>query len=505
MTTRRALATWGLVGLVGLGAACSSSPDEDVPGAPGDGTGDPSSAPTGTSTSKPQSLPPTSKDGIKNGGETDVDCGGGEAPACGDGKKCGGGGDCTSLVCKGGACAAPAKDDGVKNGDESDVDCGGTTTGAPKCGDGKACDDDGDCAHATCDWKKTCAPAPSCRPHLGGDTCGAGEVGVGGAQHESCCISLPIYDDAVAKTYKGNAVSVDKYQVTAGRMRAFVKAVNGDLRAWVKAHPTADIPAGFEDALPSGMDWDPALNDGNDPTFYLRKRSAVWDTLGGPYLYNQAGTSGCGVGQPGTHSYWMDDTVQTTHNGEEKFSYSQDELDVKALNCANYLVLAAFCAWDGGRLPKIDELDYAWNKGDAATYFYPWGTKPVPKGFNNGGAVVCASPLPAGTTCAVDGDFAATNWNHSYQYPANKNTADYSYFISPPGRFPKNTGPFGHADLAGNLFDVTGTITTKTADPTTTTARWSRAGSWEGHTIPYSVHSSPLLRKYGKQGGRCAR
>jgi hypothetical protein len=44
-----------------------------------------------------------------------------------------------------------------------------------------------------------------------------------------------------------------------------------------------------------------------------------------------------------------------------------------------------------------------------------------------------------------------------------------------------------------------------TGDPTVKTNRWSRNGSWEGHQIPYPMHSSPLLRRYGKVGGRCAR
>src|SRR5437868_720460 len=61
-------------------------------------------------------------DGIGNGDETDVDCGG-SCPACATGSACTGGADCASLVCAAGRCAAAACDDTRKNGDETDVDC----------------------------------------------------------------------------------------------------------------------------------------------------------------------------------------------------------------------------------------------------------------------------------------------------------------------------------------------------------------------------------------------
>lgn len=51
---------------------------------------------------------PSCSDGIKNGGETDVDCGGATAcPRCGTGKMCVAGSDCVSGVCQGGMCQAP--------------------------------------------------------------------------------------------------------------------------------------------------------------------------------------------------------------------------------------------------------------------------------------------------------------------------------------------------------------------------------------------------------------
>src|SRR5271165_957374 len=68
---------------------------------------------------------PTCIDGVQNGTESDIDCGGGVCAGCGNGKKCNLGTDCQSGVCTAGTCspAAPTCSDGMKNGSETDVDC----------------------------------------------------------------------------------------------------------------------------------------------------------------------------------------------------------------------------------------------------------------------------------------------------------------------------------------------------------------------------------------------
>lgn len=83
---------------------------------------------------------PTCDDGIQNGDETGVDCGGSNCPACPE-PTCNDGiqnGDETGVDCGGSSCAAcPATcDDGIQNGDEEGVDCGGSScspcsTGGP--------------------------------------------------------------------------------------------------------------------------------------------------------------------------------------------------------------------------------------------------------------------------------------------------------------------------------------------------------------------------------------
>ena len=66
-------------------------------------------------------------DEAQNGDESDVDCGG-SCDACADGLMCGVADDCTSGVCgeEDGLCAAPTCEDGVQNGDEGGIDCDGS-------------------------------------------------------------------------------------------------------------------------------------------------------------------------------------------------------------------------------------------------------------------------------------------------------------------------------------------------------------------------------------------
>ncbi|MEW5847248.1 MAG: fibrinogen-like YCDxxxxGGGW domain-containing protein [Myxococcota bacterium] len=101
---------------------------------------------------------PLCVNGLRDLLEVDVDCGGPCAP-CGDGAYCFNGGDCRSFVCRGSHCAVPTCGDGVRNGAEADVDCGGPC-GAP-CSVGSRCRADSDCDSASCGADGFCA-APAC-------------------------------------------------------------------------------------------------------------------------------------------------------------------------------------------------------------------------------------------------------------------------------------------------------------------------------------------------------
>ncbi len=106
--------------------------------------------------------------------ETDVDCGGTVCKTCGLGKMCQTGADCANGFCNASTkvCVANQCLDGIKNGSESDVDCGGSCT--TKCATGKMCSGPTDCAAsgAVCTGSLLCC-VPSCSGKIcGSDGCG---------------------------------------------------------------------------------------------------------------------------------------------------------------------------------------------------------------------------------------------------------------------------------------------------------------------------------------------
>jgi hypothetical protein len=92
---------------------------------------------------------PTCFDGVKNGHETGIDCGGPECQLCPSGQGCETGADCQSAVCNAGICADPSCSDGIRNGFESDVDCGGFCNPCPI---GDHCGVDSDCGTDNCQF-----------------------------------------------------------------------------------------------------------------------------------------------------------------------------------------------------------------------------------------------------------------------------------------------------------------------------------------------------------------
>jgi hypothetical protein len=346
---------------------------------------------------------PLPTDGVKNGNETDIDCGGGApAPACGTGKACNDGTrDCNSFVCTGNVCQAATGTDGVKNGDESDVDCGGTSTGAPKCDPGSACGVHADCKSDGCDYNGKCAIARSCTAHNGGDTCGTD------ATQESCCTTAPL---------AGSAVKIDKYLVSAGRMRQFIERTSGNARAF--ATTTTGWNAAWSPYVPSttaesnmmlGAYWNGAANDsdGNES-----KRSCQPTGFGGHSYYTPADGPG---------------------------DYNQAQLDPKALNCVGWHIAKAFCAWDGGRLATRAEISNAFTNNNANNWPWEWRD-----------------------ATAYDPNVSDNRLNHQFNYGApgaprmvSGTVQDVTWFISPPGRFPLGANANGVQDIAGDLLHWT--------------------------------------------------
>jgi hypothetical protein len=120
----------------------------------------------------------TCADGLRNGDETDVDCGGDACGPCGPRSGCLHDADCSTLSCVAQQCAAvtpapgcsaldpgnPTCADCESNGAETDVDCGGDS--CPPCAMGLGCATDADCASGHCAGS-TCGPPgpdPGCSP-----------------------------------------------------------------------------------------------------------------------------------------------------------------------------------------------------------------------------------------------------------------------------------------------------------------------------------------------------
>jgi len=109
-------------------------------------------------------------DGIRNGTETDVDCGGYLCAPCDEGDLCEEPSDCETGKCDDGVCVASCTD-GERNGDETDVDCGGS---CPGCRASQACDGNADCLDGLCRGGvcvSTCANGMRNRGEIGID-CG---------------------------------------------------------------------------------------------------------------------------------------------------------------------------------------------------------------------------------------------------------------------------------------------------------------------------------------------
>ncbi len=89
-------------------------------------------------------------DNVKNGYETGVDCGGSMCSPCAAGQGCAQDSDCASAFCdqNTSVCGAVSCTNGIKDGYETDVDCGGPTCSA--CADGQTCNSARDCQSGIC-------------------------------------------------------------------------------------------------------------------------------------------------------------------------------------------------------------------------------------------------------------------------------------------------------------------------------------------------------------------
>ena len=459
---------------------------------------------------------PSCLNGTRDADETGVDCGGSCVTPCPgggispDGSSSGGGDSGSTPPGAGGGI------NGIKDGSETDVDCGGPN--APKCAEGKGCMADDDCSVAACSYDKKCIAAPSCKPHLGGDTCGLGEVGEAGAQHESCCrtLEVPAYQDAA---HPGKKVYLDKYEITAGRVRAFIEAMASksagkpDVKSWVQGHRPQIWDAEWEKFLPSDAEGgtaviarrllgDPRPEDTGQsgppgPGVILPPATDQPRRMGtnfqfGPEIYVDLHGMNCGTyaGAYGASTYYYPPDILNRDSqlprasgitGSGAVVAAKDLLDVKSMNCITNAMLAAFCEWDGGQLATDEVLDFVTDTPSSLGSVSGCGpqhddhgellndvyTNTVQSGGRCAPVAQINATFDAGDALPVAG--SALN-KHNYDYPDTGNqTHDKSWEISAPGRASTAASANGQAvdairinpgdepwmDLHGNLSEAT--------------------------------------------------
>jgi len=389
-------------------------------------------------------------------------------------------------------------------GDSGLADDGGIDASVASLTVGAACTADTQCLSGGCDDTMHCAAGRSCTQAHGGRTCGPNG-------DQSCC-------DTAAVPMPTTPFVLDKYNITAGRFRQFITKTQGNVRGYVQANRPTWFPTDWDAWLPNVMD-DGTKIVGTDHTFPTGTgRDGVYQQLG-PIHYGVEGpgNEGCLTKEIGNaRTYRLPDAVNTTDFADVQ-QYTQDVLDEKPQQCTDFFMFAAFCIWDGGRMPTVDELAYAWDGGNANVHNYPWGNTPVPGGWNDAfdtqaDAKSFAKVTPAGS------DQTYANYRYNWWSPDTlkcvgaTNQCDYSIYLAPPGRFPKGNGPFGHSDFTGNVYNMT---MPPAAIPAGTTpdkiqVGLTRTGAFDGHGIPATRPAKgtsvwPATNKYLAVGSRCVR
>lgn len=217
--------------------------------------------------------------------------------------------------------------------------------------------------------------APSSGPHCAQlpATCGA-------HGDDSCCntllVSAGTFDRGYDKAGDSDGIDadmsfpatvsafwLDKYEVTVGRFRAFVKAGMG-----TKEHPPM-LGAGAHPNITADSGWEQSSTDGLLPT-------------------TKQLTDGLQSGRCTSLHTWTDEPA-----GNEN----------RPIDCVTWYEAMAFCAWDGGYLPTEAEWNYA-AAGGSLQRARPWSIPPENKDIDSG----FTSFRDGRDRCEPDGTFVCT-------------------------------------------------------------------------------------------------
>lgn len=329
-----------------------------------------------------------------------------------------------------------------------------------------ACEDDSDCAGSggkckDVGGKKACLYARSCTGKPGADNSCGGTAGNETAQGtQDCCDAKYVpggkYNRFNDPKYPATVSPfiMDTFEVTAGRFRAWVDATQGNLRASAPKDGSGQHPK-----IPGSgwrSDWNALLP---------ASKSEIDKMLG-----VTAGAEGCQVGGNlddfGALTWWTPEVDQRVKARNARNQRALDEntqaaLDRKPLNCVPWYVLFAFCVWDGGRLPTDAEWGFAAAGGEEQRPF-PWATALKTNELiriNDDDRLSLEPTWAAGnklvTAALYDG---GENSLLLYKFTWGGKEAgkyDNALHIAPVGRKAAGNGKWGHADLAGGVYEWT--------------------------------------------------
>jgi formylglycine-generating enzyme required for sulfatase activity len=237
----------------------------------------------------------------------------------------------------------------------------------------------------------------------------------------SCCESKLVPGGKFNRGNVGSApatispYSLDTYEVTVARFRAFVKSGNG---------VATSAPAPGAGANPKVADsgwkgaWSAQLANSTD-------------------LLENALSAGTYTKTPGDN-------------------------DQKPITNVSWFEAFAFCVWDAGRLPTVAEWSFAAAGGDEQR-IYPWSatdtidrTRAAYECRFSDPPLTCPGPLCVGAQPAQTGpcnDATCVDAGGTCQDPGCSG-CDVKVDLAPVGSLPAGAGRWGHMDLSGNVAEI---------------------------------------------------
>ncbi len=324
----------------------------------------------------------------------------------------------------------------------------------------------GTCTDGTCSYASTDTPCSATT------TCSAGEcvprscTGSLRCNGESCCTTILVPGTggnfSFKRSYDGVTANFSDPQ--------FVTQV-ADFRL-DKFEITVGRFRNFVDAVVAG--WTPAAGSGKHtylPEGGLSGPETGWDVAWNSNLPTSKST------WDGTSYLGCSAATWTSASGAN---------ENKPINCIRWFHAAAFCIWDGGFLPSEAEWNYA-AAGGTDQRIYPWGS-------------TAPAPNLAVYGCLYNGT----------------GTCNGATSIAPVGSTPDGNGRWGHADLAGSMWEWTqdwyaspygATVCNNCFWSTTTAEGWVVRGGSYFHTadVLYTSHRGYQSTSRIYVGARCAR